>query len=267
LAVLLNDLVTVIEHHVRLPTVRLTRHPVSTGVQREDIEAAADALRREWQLGDEPVEHMVREVERHGIPVARLSIGHRLVDAFSVAFEHRPIVLLAGDKSSYVRSRFDAAHELGHIALHSERREPDRSIEPQAHAFASSLLMPRAVAIEELPRRMDAAAWGRLAELKRQWGMSMAALLRRSRDLRIMNEDDYRNAMKYISARGWRAHEPGDRELGPPESPLLLERALRTIEVTANLTVEELIESAHLPLADTLELVRASHDTRPIIEL
>ena len=95
----------------------------------------------------------------------------------------------------------------------------------------------------------------------------MSALLRRGRDLRLVTEDDYRNAMKYMSSRGWRTQEPGDRELGPPESPLLLERALRTIEVTAGLSVEELIDSAHLPLDDTLDLVRASHDKRPVIEL
>lgn len=95
----------------------------------------------------------------------------------------------------------------------------------------------------------------------------MAALLRRGRDLRIVSEDDYRNAMKYMSARGWRQLEPGDRELGPPESPLLLERSLRIIEVEHDLTVEELIERSHLPLKDTLDLVRASHDRRPIVEL
>lgn len=267
LALLLNDLIAAIEHHVRLPVVSLTRHPIGSGAKRDEIETAAEALRDEWKLGDEPVGHVIREIERHGIPVARLSIGHRLVDAFSVAFERRPIVLLTADKSSYVRSRFDAAHELGHVMLHSKRREPDRSIERQAHAFASSLLVPRAVAIDELPRRMDGPGWARLAELKRRWGVSMAALLHRSRELRLMSEDDYRNAMKYMSARAWRTQEPGDRELGPPESPLLLERAIRTIEVTENVTVEELIESAHLPLADTLELVRESHDKRPVIEL
>lgn len=64
-----------------------------------------------------------------------------------------------------------------------------------------------------------------------------------------------------------RTQEPGDRELGPPESPLLLERALRAIEVFGGLTVAELIESAHLLLDDTLDFVRATHDRRPIIEL
>lgn len=267
LALLLNDLVAAIENRVRLPEVRLTRRPIGARATRDEIEAIAAGVRREWHLDNEPIPHVVREIERHGIPVARLSIGHHLVDAFSVAFEARPIVLLTEDKSNYVRSRFDAAHELGHVVMHADRTERDRTIEPQAHAFASAFLLPREVAVDELPRRIDSTGWARLAELKRRWGLSMSALLRRGRDLRVLSEDDYRNAMKYMSARGWRRLEPGDRELGPPEAPLLLERALKIIEVEQDVTVEELIESAHLPLADTLELVQASHDPRPIVEL
>jgi hypothetical protein len=73
--------------------------------------------------------------------------------------------------------------------------------------------------------------------------------------------------MKLMSAKGWRATEPGDREMGVPESPLLLERALKAIEIEEGLTAEELVELANLPATDTLELVKATHDNRPVIEL
>ncbi|MBP8181279.1 MAG: ImmA/IrrE family metallo-endopeptidase [Acidimicrobiia bacterium] len=268
LAMLLNDLVAAIEHEVRLPAVDLPQAPAEPGVRRETIEAIADDVRRDWHLGGEPIVHVVREIERHGIPVARLSMGHEKIDAFSVPFEHRPIVLLADDKeNNYVRSRSDSAHELGHLIMHRCRGDQDRSIEQQAHSFAASLLFPRSAAIDELPRRLDRQGWMRLAELKRRWGVSLASLVRRMRDLRILSEDDYRNAMKFMSARGWRKTEPGDRELGPAEAPLLLERALRTIEVRNDITTEELIERASLPLADTMSLVEATQDRRPIIEL
>lgn len=267
LALLLNDIVAVIEHHVRLPQLQIQAAPVGPEAQMEQIEQVTEALRQSWGLDDEPVAHVVREIERHGIPVARLSIGHRQVDAFSVAFRHRPIVLLTEEKSNYVRSRFDAAHELGHIVMHASQREPDRHLEPQAHAFASSFLLPRESAERELPTRLDGEGWSTLAQLKRRWGVSMSALIRRARDLHRLSEPDYRNAMKLMSARGWRTQEPGDRELGPPEAPLLLERALKIIEVEEGLTVEELVQSADLPLTDTLDLVRATHDRRPVVEL
>lgn len=267
LALLLNDLVAAIEHHVRLPRLQLETVAVSPEAQRDEIEEVAHELRQRWELGDEPIPHVVREIERHGIPVARLSMGHRQIDAFSVAFERRPIVLLTEEKSNYVRSRFDAAHELGHIVMHASYREPDRHLEPQAHTFASSFLLPRAAALREFPLRLDGEGWSVIAQLKRRWGLSMAAIIRRARELRRVSERDYRNAMKLMSARGWRTNEPGDRELGPPESPLLLERSLKIIEVEEGLTVEELVQSANLPLTDTLDLITATHDKRPVIEL
>jgi len=266
MATLLNDLVAAIEHHVRLPQVELDRIPVEAGVQRDAIEQAARTLRASWGLGDGPIIHVIRTLERHGIPVARLAIGHRTVDAFSVAFERRPLVLLTVDKSNYVRSRFDAAHELGHIAMHFDRTVTDRTIEAQAHSFAASFLLPAPAALEELPERLDTNGWARLAQMKSRWGISIAALLRRSRDLRVLSDNDYTNAMRFMSTRGWRTQEPGDRELGPPEAPLLLERALRTIEIRNGITTEELIQAAHLPLGDTLELLHASHDGRPVVE-
>lgn len=268
LALLVADLVAAIELHVRLPDLDLPHRPVGAGDTREDVEDAARLARQMWNLPeDEPVPHVVRELERHGVPVARLTIGHKAVDAFTAEFDRRPIVLLTDDKSNYVRSRFDAAHELGHLVMHDDAEPGTRVVENQAHNFASAFLLPKPVAEDVLPSRLDGAGWARLAELKRHWGVSMSALLYRARALRIISEDTHRNAMKLMSARGWRTTEPGDREMGPPESPLLIERALKRIEVEQGLAAVELIKEANLPVHDVLEIVRAAADQRPVIEL
>jgi hypothetical protein len=91
----------------------------------------------------------------------------------------------------------------------------------------------------------------------------MSAPLYRARALGMLGQDTYRNAMRYMSAEGWRTMEPGDRELGPPEAPLLLERGLRTVEVEAGHGLHQLIESAHLPLDDTVERVKGSSTPGP----
>jgi len=268
LAILLSDLVTEIERHVRLPEPHFPDIPLAPGAGREEVEEAADDVRRRWQLGEEPIVHVVRELERNGVLVARLALGHRSIDAFSVRFDRHPLVLLTDDKiHNYVRSRFDAAHELGHLVMHRGQKAGSRAVESQAHDFAAALLMPRAVALEALPRRIDQVGWTQLAELKRRWGISMAALLRRANNLKIITDDAYRNSMKYMSARGWRTTEPGDREMGAPEAPLLLERALKRIEIESGQGLEDLVRIAHLPAADVMPLVKASLDRRPIIEL
>jgi Zn-dependent peptidase ImmA (M78 family) len=268
LAMLVSDLVAAIEMHARLPEVRLPNHELGPDASRGQIEDAARQVRMEWQLGtSEPIPHVVRELERHGVVVARLIMGHQSVDAFSVRFSRRPVVLLTEDKSNYVRSRFDAAHELAHLVAHVGAETGSRLVERQAHDFASSFLMPKPIALTELPRQLDPLGWSKLAELKSHWGISIGALLYRARDLKILNDDTYRNAMKFMSARGWRTVEPGDREMGPPEAPLLIERALKRIEVEGGPSTAELVRWAHLPQEDALQLIRAAGDRRPIVEL
>ena len=210
---------------------------------------------------------MVRALERKGIAVARLRTGSTSVDAFSTRAGRRPIVLLTDDKSdNYVRSRLDASHELGHLVMHEDVEPGSKEIERQAQDFASCFLMPSECAREELPPRLDATGWARLAEMKRRWGISMAALLFRARSLRVVSPDDYQSAMRYMSARGWRKQEPGDREMGAPEAPLLLERAIRRAEVELEITLDALARSAHLPLDDMRSLLEAAVDTRPTVE-
>jgi Zn-dependent peptidase ImmA (M78 family)/transcriptional regulator with XRE-family HTH domain len=265
---LLSDFVAALGEYVRLPDVDIPRISAARGASREEIEEVAARTRRAWRLGEEPVRHVVRELERHGVVVARLTMGHELVDAFSARLGHRPVVLLTDDKAdNYVRSRFDAAHELGHLVMHVDAEPGTKEVERQAHDFAASFLFPESVARETLPSKVDAAGWSRLAELKRTWGISMAALLFRARSLRILTLDSYQSAMRYMSSRGWRTREPGDEEMGAPEAPLLLERSVRRAAIEAGASDEKLIREAHLPLDDLLSLLDAAVDDRPVIEL
>jgi hypothetical protein len=95
----------------------------------------------------------------------------------------------------------------------------------------------------------------------------MGALLYRAQALHVIDQRSFQNAMKYMSARGWRTEEPGDRELGSAEAPLLLERAVRTYEVETGRTVEDLLLEASLPVDDSLALLSAAADGRPLVEL
>ena len=59
----------------------------------------------------------------------------------------RPLILLSADKDSGYRSRFDLAHEIGHLVLHRHiQRTTDSArhklMEQQAHHFAGEFLLP-----------------------------------------------------------------------------------------------------------------------------
>lgn len=265
LAGLLNELVAAIEVRVRLPAPRLPSYPMSAEAGMAEIEATAEAVRGEWDLGDGPISHMVNAIEAHGVPIAQLALGVKTVDAFSVRFPSRPLIFLMADKSNYVRSRFDAAHELGHLIAHAHADELDRSIEQQAHRFAAALLLPREAALEYLPRRIDAAGWRQLADMKGRWGVSIAALLMRARVTGMITGEAHQNAMRHMSMRGWRTKEPGDQQMGPPESARLFERAFSAIHDASGESIGDVIRASNLPLQDCLQLISAAGDSRPAL--
>lgn len=226
----LAEVVQALEQRVRLPMVDLPE--LHEGCSAED---AARITRTSWGLGVGPLRTVVGVLERRGVVVARLPSATAEVDAFSAWVGQRPYVVLASNKSAADRSRFDAAHELGHLLLHPDARPGDAAVEREAHRFAAEFLIP-AVSIEaELPVRLD---WPAYAALKLRWGTSIAMLIRRARDVGLISDASYRRAMVEIGRRGWRSDEPVS--LGVPEAPELLGRAMALLQARRDFTVDDL---------------------------
>jgi Zn-dependent peptidase ImmA (M78 family)/transcriptional regulator with XRE-family HTH domain len=177
---------------------------------------AARSVREKWDVPSGPIDDVVGLLEQHGVLVVRLPLESADVDAFSLPFDDRPVVVLSDNKGDRGRSRFDAAHELGHLVMHGSSVWGVKEVEDQAHRFAAEFLMPEADIRDELPPTAD---WPRLFALKQRWHVSLAALLMRARTLEVMTPAAYTTAMKGLSARGWRRREP--IPLGAPEEPHL----------------------------------------------
>lgn len=221
---LVHRLAQVLHEHVELPERNIPRVPADPYQpeldRRAAAEAAAEKVRRLWKLPRGPVSDVVGTLESHGVVCLRLAIDDSRIDAFSVNFDDHPVAVLGTDKDKWDRSRFDAAHELGHLVMHEEAAGVPEA-ERQANEFAAAFLMPAADIRRSLPNRAD---WALLMDLKRQWGVSIGALLMRAKTLAVMSDAAYLSATKVMSARGWRRHEPVD---GAPESPSLLADAIK----------------------------------------
>ncbi|MDP9848096.1 XRE family transcriptional regulator [Streptosporangium lutulentum] len=183
----------------------------------DEIEQAAARIRSLWDVPPGPLTNVVGLLEAHGVTVIRLPLGNTDVDAFSLPFADHSVVVLSTDKNDRARSRFDCAHELGHLILHGEQIWGVKEVETQAHQFAAALLMPAIDIYDHLPSTVD---WPKLFALKQQWQVSLAALLMRAKTLGKMKDTTYLTAIKTASARGWRRVEPVP--LGPPEQPARL---------------------------------------------
>lgn len=219
-----------------------------------EIEEAAYRLRQSWNLGDDPVANMVSLLEHQGAILARDAFGAESLESlseFSAEFE-RPFVLVGTDKGTAARWRFDVAHELGHLILHSHvsneaLRDPKshKLIEGQAHLFAGAFLLPCAQFGEELlGTDID-----HFLALKPRWKVSVAAMIKRARQCDFIDADREKLLWIRLNRRGWRTSEPFDGAM-QVEEPRLLKSAVELLLENAGLTSDEILEQLALRSSD-----------------
>lgn len=171
-----------------------------------DPELAAESLRERWGLGVTKIPNLVHLLEAHGVRVFSLAMDAREVDAFSFYRRGRPFALVNTSKTAE-RQRFDLAHELGHLVLHTEHEQvtSSREAELQAQRFAAAFLMPREDVISQ---PLWHANVNQILSLKKRWGVAAMALTHRLRELGMLSEWGYRDACVLLSKQGFRRSEP-----------------------------------------------------------
>ncbi len=234
-AAMLQELAVLMSEYVDFPRLNL---PLRSFIRADqitgaDIESAAEECRSLWRLGRGPIQDLMLAAEGAGVVVVREETNIPVIEGLSCWSEElggRPLVHLSSDKANGFRSRFDLAHEIGHLVLHKHLpAPPDKEtynlMEKQAHLFAGALLLPAQTFADEvrLPVNLDG-----LLALKQRWGVSVAAMLMRLHVLRILSDDEKLALFKRRSARWGAKAEPGD-QAWPPEKPRLLRRSIELL--------------------------------------
>ena len=253
----LKRITSYLREFVRFPSVNLPVYSVTgrlSDLENYEVGVYAARTREFWGLGKGPISDVMLLLENNGVIVSKAVFGTRNMDAYSSfdAASATPYVIIAYDKNSAVRSRFDMAHELGHLVLHRELDHKvvgnpvyHKALESQANAFAAEFLMPSDSFAEDL----GVISLDALKGMKRRWGVSVGAMLHRLSDLGWVSAEQSARFWMNYSRRGWRSGEPLDDEM-EPESPRLLRRGF-------NLLVEKRVREP----ADTLsELCMAPDD-------
>lgn len=221
-AQLTGMLVAFLEKRLKLPSLDVPS--IADATSLEDVERAAEKCRRHWELGLGPITNMTRLAEVVGAVVTTFRSISTEIDAMSFDFG-RPIIVRNEAKRSAARQRFDVAHELAHAVLHSGRLTGDHATETEANRFACALLVPRAMMTKLFPRsRGQRLDWIGLAEFKRTWGLSKAAVLYRARLLGLLSDEQYRSGVVNLKRSGQAIKESED-DLIPMEEPTLLRQS------------------------------------------
>jgi Zn-dependent peptidase ImmA (M78 family)/DNA-binding XRE family transcriptional regulator len=162
----------------------------------------ARLIRKSWLVPDGPVDNLTDLCERAGIIVAWFS-SSAPIDGVTMSVRDIPSCVFLNRNAPADRMRFSLAHELGHVIMH---RVPTDSIEDEANAFASELLVPEKAFKRSLLGQKVTLEW--LARQKAYWRVSMQSLLYRASSLGLVTRHQSEYLWMKISSLGWRTAEP-----------------------------------------------------------
>lgn len=235
-----------LDDYIEFPALNL---PDCSGLSPKE---AARKLREWWYLKDKPLADLVTIVENNGIVVSTGSVDTDTIDAFSTKVwlknsnNHSFIIFYSDNKKSAARIHFDIAHELGHICMHQgiaiEDLEKNDFIEceNEANEFASAFLLPEQSFRREFMSGNHTSY--HYLSLKRKWCVSIQAMLMRSKNLGLLNAEDYRIKLLTMQKRGQIKREPLDDEL-VTAPPSLLKSAILLLLEEKCFTPKELVQA------------------------
>ena len=211
----------------------------------DDAEKAAGLLRDEWDVGNRPLDNLVQTAEDRDVIIIGWHDETESFDGLSGWCGDRPVAVV-NTNFSLDRQRLTLAHEIGHLVLRASP-EAETGEEKLAFRFAAALLIPEEHAYRELGCSRSQLNWGELQSLKRKYGVSMSAWVRRAFDLEIINHSVYKALNVDLRRRGWHKEEPvhylGDEE------PLQLNQMVRRAQAEGLVAPDQF---AHIDVGNTV---------------
>ncbi len=217
-----------VERKVGEPLARTRKYDIKD-IEGRTPEQKAKSVRKMLDLADEtPIYSMPKVLESFGIRVIEVPTDEA-IDGLAAMYGRERVTVLArileGD-----RARLNAAHEFGHIVAGDVDAETeDDEAHTRAFEFGAALLMPSAV----LRRAIERRSMVHLVEMKKQYGVSLAAMIYRAERASYLTAREAKDIWIEFAKRGWRQREPGrvapDRAL---RFEVLFERAVSLGKVT-----------------------------------
>ena len=198
-------------------SIKFPHEPIRS---KEQVEEFVTELRDQLKLGLDPIFNLIELLEDNHIKVMEIP-SEDSFDGLSAWANNKqiPVIVLNSAKlKSLDRKRFTALHELGHLLLNLDGLS-EKEKEKYCHYFAGAMLLPEATLVKEVGSKRHKVLIAELGALKKQYGISIQAIVYRMKDLEIISESYLRQFMFFISQMGFKTEEPGDFDyMGQEES-------------------------------------------------
>lgn len=206
----------------------------------EEAENAAIQLRKEWDLGYDPIPDVVEMLEDKGYKVVEIDAPTSF-DGFKADVSDKKVIVLrkTNPDDDIVRKRFTALHELAHHALTFPENISEKEEEKLCHAFASALLYPAEMARKEMQKQRFHFYQNELQLIKERWGISFSATFSRALQLGIIDSNVYKKFNIGYRMRKYHVpnNEPG--RFRGKEMPVRMERLVYVGLAKEVLTINE----------------------------
>jgi Zn-dependent peptidase ImmA (M78 family)/DNA-binding XRE family transcriptional regulator len=196
--------------------------------REDDGEGLAQDLRKEWELGIDPIPNMTALLEDRGIKVLVIPLPQGVSGLTCLVrrpkHKAKVPVIVVNQTITLERRRLTLAHELAHRLIDgSSRLDHERA----SNVFAGAFLVPSSHLVREIGESRKALGYQELIQLKRMYRVSAAAFLVRLKQVGIIDESTVAYAFQTY-ARGWRSNEPepleDPKQTGKHELPRRFER-------------------------------------------
>lgn len=203
----------------------------------EDTERHANHMRALWELGASPISDVVGTFEDHQLCVLSIEADEKFDGMSALGYDTSGNILAGAIVSRQdvpgERQRLNLTHELGHLVL---KIPASINEEKAAFRFGSAFLAPTERLIRAVGTKRSYIHISELLILKKQFGISIQALLHRMLELGIINDSYYRRWCVYINKTGWKKQEPNELVR---ETPQWLNRNLSRLVGEGAITREE----------------------------
>jgi Zn-dependent peptidase ImmA (M78 family)/DNA-binding XRE family transcriptional regulator len=178
----------------------------------KQVNEAAELLREKWGLGYGPIFNIVELLEDKNIKVVDLRVNDDFDGLQTRVNGTIPVVAYNANKINKPdRIRFTLLHELAHLLL-KFGDITERQKETLCHQFAGAMLLPEETIIAELGVHRNKLSSLELANIKKQYGISMQAIIMRAKACGIINENYTKQLFFLFKQMNWKIDEPYDYE-------------------------------------------------------
>ena len=177
----------------------------------EQVNKAAKVVRENWGLGNKSaIFNVVELLEDKHIKVIKLDVDEDFDGLQTYVNGNIPVIAYNSKKINKPdRIRFTILHELAHLLMiFCDITEKQK--ESLCNQFAGAMLLPEETIKSELGEHRNKLSTLELANIKKQYGISMQAIAMQAKNCGIINEHYTKQFFFIFKQMNWRVEEPYD---------------------------------------------------------